>query len=61
MRRSDARSVRRALPEGLAPVVLRLAVTGDRLGLGVLLVGGPVRDLLLGRPVLDVKPPLAFR
>jgi len=54
VRRIDARSARRALPERLAPVVDRIAATGDRLGIGVLLVGGPVRDLLLGRRVLDV-------
>ena len=54
MRRADGRMARRALPPGLAPAVDRLAAQGDRMGLGVLLVGGPVRDLLLGRPIVDV-------
>ncbi len=54
MRRADARALQRALPEGLAPRVAELASAGDRLGLGVLLVGGPVRDLLLGRALVDV-------
>jgi tRNA nucleotidyltransferase (CCA-adding enzyme) len=54
VRRADARTLERALPEGLAPRVAQLASAGDRLGLGVLLVGGPVRDLLLGRALVDV-------
>ena len=54
MRRADRRAARRALPPGLAPAVDRIAEAGDRMGLGVLLVGGPVRDLLLGRPIVDV-------
>ena len=54
MRRADWRALLRALPPGLASAVDRLAAAGDRQGLGVLLVGGPVRDLLLGRPIVDV-------
>jgi tRNA nucleotidyltransferase/poly(A) polymerase len=45
---------RRALPPELARRVDALAQAGDRLGLGVALVGGPVRDLLLGRKGVDV-------
>ena len=54
MRRADRRTALRALPAALRPAVERVARAGDALGLGVLLVGGPVRDLLLGRPLLDV-------
>ena len=54
MRRADARSARGALPPGLRPLVERIAAAGERLALGVHLVGGPVRDLLLGRPLVDV-------
>lgn len=54
MRRADWRAARHALAPGLAEAVERLAAAGDRLGLGVLLVGGPVRDLLLGLPIVDV-------
>lgn len=32
----------------------RLGDAGDELGAGVYLVGGPVRDILLGRPLLDI-------
>jgi tRNA nucleotidyltransferase (CCA-adding enzyme) len=42
------------VPAALARRVGALARAGDRLGLGVLLVGGPVRDLVLGRDGLDV-------
>jgi tRNA nucleotidyltransferase (CCA-adding enzyme) len=44
----------RAVPRGLRPLVERIDAAGERLELGVHLVGGPVRDLLLGRPLLDV-------
>ena len=54
MRRADAAAALRALPPALRPLVERLCAAGDRLELGVHLVGGPVRDLLLGRPLLDV-------
>jgi tRNA nucleotidyltransferase (CCA-adding enzyme) len=36
------------------PLVQRIAERGETLGIGVHLVGGPVRDLLLGRPLVDV-------
>jgi tRNA nucleotidyltransferase (CCA-adding enzyme) len=36
------------------PLVKRIAASGEALGFGVHLVGGPVRDLLLGRPLVDV-------
>jgi tRNA nucleotidyltransferase (CCA-adding enzyme) len=54
VRRADASRARRALPPELAGRVDALAEAGDRLGLGVALVGGPVRDLLLGRRGVDV-------
>jgi len=54
MKRADAAAALRALPPGLRPLVERLCAAGERLALGVHLVGGPVRDLLLGRPLLDV-------
>jgi tRNA nucleotidyltransferase (CCA-adding enzyme) len=54
VRRVDARSLRRAVPAALARRVGALARAGDRLGVGVLLVGGPVRDLALGRAGVDV-------
>jgi tRNA nucleotidyltransferase (CCA-adding enzyme) len=54
LKRADARAALRALPADMAQRVSELAQSGDRLGLGVLLVGGPVRDLLLGRPLVDV-------
>jgi tRNA nucleotidyltransferase (CCA-adding enzyme) len=53
-RRADAAAALRAVPPGLRGLVERLAAAGERLELGVHLVGGPVRDLLLGRPLLDV-------
>jgi tRNA nucleotidyltransferase (CCA-adding enzyme) len=53
-KRADAAAARRALPPALAPRLDAILAAGDRLGLGVLLVGGPVRDLLLGRPLLDL-------
>jgi tRNA nucleotidyltransferase (CCA-adding enzyme) len=54
MKRVDARAALRAIPPGLRALVERLCAAGERLELGVHLVGGPVRDLLLGRPLLDV-------
>ncbi len=54
MRRADARTALAAVPPGLRSLVARLSAAGEELGLGVHLVGGPVRDLLLGRPLLDV-------
>jgi tRNA nucleotidyltransferase (CCA-adding enzyme) len=54
LRALSADRARRALPRELARRVDALAQAGDRLGLGVALVGGPVRDLLLGRDGVDV-------
>jgi tRNA nucleotidyltransferase (CCA-adding enzyme) len=54
VRRPDARGARRALPPALARRVGALARAGDQLRLGVLLVGGPVRDLALGRSGVDL-------
>lgn len=54
MRRIGAETAQRALPPPVQPLVERLASEGDRLGLGLHLVGGPVRDLLLDRPLRDV-------
>lgn len=43
-----------ALPAGARALVVPLLATADQLGLAVYLVGGPVRDLLLGRVLRDV-------
>lgn len=43
-----------ALPPGIAPLVDLVLATAERERLAVYAVGGPVRDLLLGRPVRDV-------
>jgi len=42
-----------ALPDATRARVERLAAAADERGLGLFLVGGPVRDLLLGRPLRD--------
>jgi len=52
--RTSAGGVVRALPEACVPLVERVLEAADRHGAAVYLVGGPVRDFLLGRPVLDV-------
>jgi tRNA nucleotidyltransferase (CCA-adding enzyme) len=46
--------VQEALPAATRPLLARVLDTARRRGDGVSLVGGPVRDFLLGRPVLDV-------
>jgi len=58
-------AIRRAAgPEAWA-LVEPCLVTAQRLGVGIHLVGGPVRDLLLGRPMRDidliVEPPVGAR
>lgn len=46
--------VRKHLPSEVRPLVARAAAAADELGVGIGLVGGPVRDWLLGRPIRDV-------
>jgi tRNA nucleotidyltransferase (CCA-adding enzyme) len=46
--------VLRSLPDPVAELVRRVLEAADEGELGVHLVGGPVRDLLLGRPVRDI-------
>ncbi len=53
MRRTSASAALHALPPPVVPVVGALLRAADARGLRVYLVGGPVRDLLLGRPVHD--------
>lgn len=53
----DARLVLGMLRKALGPEAARVEALGAlaaELGLGCFLVGGPVRDLLLGRPVRDI-------
>jgi len=52
--RPGVRDVLRALPGDSRPLVDRVLEVAARRGAAVHLVGGPVRDFLLGRPVLDV-------
>jgi tRNA nucleotidyltransferase (CCA-adding enzyme) len=54
VRRASAETVRRALPEPAQPLVEALLAQAECWGLGVHLVGGPVRDHLRGRPLRDV-------
>ncbi len=54
MRQPAAAEALKALPEAAAGVVRALLARADAEGLRVHLVGGPVRDLLLQRPVHDV-------
>ncbi|MCA9509280.1 MAG: hypothetical protein KC560_01160, partial [Myxococcales bacterium] len=50
----DAERIREALPEALRPLLATLAQRAARKGVALHLVGGPVRDLLLGRALRDV-------
>jgi tRNA nucleotidyltransferase (CCA-adding enzyme) len=43
-----------ALPEAVAELLLRVGRVATEQGVALFLVGGPVRDLLLERPVVDV-------
>jgi tRNA nucleotidyltransferase (CCA-adding enzyme) len=54
VKRAGEDAVRRALPEASRDLVARLGEAAEARGWGVLLVGGPVRDFLLGRGVRDV-------
>jgi tRNA nucleotidyltransferase (CCA-adding enzyme) len=49
-----AEALRRALPPALAALLDLVLAEAERGGLAIWLVGGPVRDLLLGRPLRDV-------
>jgi len=52
--RVSAGDVLRALPEACVPLVEGVLAVAERHRAAVYLVGGPVRDFLLGRAVLDV-------
>ncbi len=54
MKRPSPASLLRALPEASRPLVEAVLAEAERCDVGVLLVGGPVRDWLLGRPLRDV-------
>ncbi len=54
MRKWRGEDVFAALPEAALPLVVALIESSEKLGVSLYLVGGPVRDLLLERPVLDV-------
>jgi tRNA nucleotidyltransferase (CCA-adding enzyme) len=54
VKRVGTGQVLRALPNGARALVKALIEEAERSQVGVLLVGGPVRDLLLGRPLRDV-------
>ena len=54
MTRTRAEAVWEALPPELRGVVERLASSADEQAWGIVLVGGPVRDFLLERPLRDV-------
>ncbi len=54
MRAPSRDQVLRALPEADAPLVHAVVAAAEARELSVLLVGGPVRDLLLGRALRDV-------
>jgi len=54
LRAPDHSQVLTSLPEAAAALVQGLIEAADQRQLAVYLVGGPVRDLLLGRPVADV-------
>lgn len=54
MRRAAPARLLEALPEGARAAVERVLEEATRRGVGVHLVGGPVRDFLLARPLRDV-------
>lgn len=60
-RAPGAAALRRALPPRLRACIARVVAAAEEQGAQVFLVGGPVRDLLLGRPLRDadltVAPP----
>lgn len=54
MTRSAPDAVRRAIPPAIVPLLEAVLAEAERRGVGVHLVGGPVRDLLLARALRDV-------
>jgi tRNA nucleotidyltransferase (CCA-adding enzyme) len=54
VKRLDPETVRRAVPAAARPLVEALLEAGETGGEALFLVGGPVRDLLLGRLLRDV-------
>lgn len=54
MRRVSPAALLRALPAASRPLVDAILAEAERSDVGVMLVGGPVRDYLLGRPLRDV-------
>jgi tRNA nucleotidyltransferase (CCA-adding enzyme) len=54
VRRVSGERLEAALPEAARPLVKALLAEAERCEVGVHLVGGPVRDWLLGRPLRDV-------
>jgi tRNA nucleotidyltransferase (CCA-adding enzyme) len=53
-RENRAQAALASIPPAEADLVRAVLRTADAEGVSVLLVGGPVRDLLLGRPLVDV-------
>ena len=53
-RESRAQAALASLPPAHAELVRAVLRAADADGVSVLLVGGPVRDFLLGRPLVDV-------
>ena len=51
----------RALPDGLRPLVTRVVEAADERSLPAYLVGGPVRDLLLGERLCQEMRAKTFR
>ena len=54
MNEISGRAIQRALPAGVRRLVADIVRAGDLHGVAIGLVGGPVRDHLLGRPIRDV-------
>ena len=54
MSRRISRDIVGTFPDEVAELVRRLTVVANRMGLTLYLVGGPVRDWLLGREIVDI-------
>ena len=54
MKRVGTQQVLRAIADDSRALVKALIAEAERSEVGILLVGGPVRDFLLGRPLRDV-------